>query len=140
MIVGTFGDIIFQVSSFKVLTFDNYKRTTRHKFAQHEIIRQKPVVESLNSELESVTLTITFNSALNVNPRTAIEKLRQICREARAEYLIVGTEVIGDCRFVIEEISEDIIFWDMLGNPRVSKADMKLLEYSDNRPVIDFRW
>ncbi|MBQ9487275.1 MAG: phage tail protein [Selenomonadaceae bacterium] len=68
MIIGAFGELVFEVSARRVVTFDSYKRTTKAKYATHEIIGRPPVLEFTGRELEEITLTITLISCLGVTP------------------------------------------------------------------------
>lgn len=127
---GAWGDLVFEVSSFRILTFDNYKRKTSHRYAKHEIMNYKPKLESVGNDLEEVELQIKFMTSLGVNPIDEMEKLRAMCRSAEVNYLIIGTTVIGDCLFVLEEISEQVDTWDGTGNILASTVNVKFKEYA----------
>ena len=44
MPLGSLGDIVFEVSSREVVTFDGLKRNTKARYGSHEIIGQKPLL------------------------------------------------------------------------------------------------
>lgn len=127
--IGAFGDCVFTVSSFKILTFDNYKRTTKHRYVKHDIFNYKPKLESVGPELEEIEMKIKFMVSLGVDPKTETEKLREMCRTAECNYLIIGAEVIGGGLFVIEEISEEVISWSGTGKIISSEVEVKFKEY-----------
>ena len=126
---GAWGDLVFEVSSFRILTFDNYKRKTSHRYVKHDIFNYKPKLESVGNDLEEVELKIKFMTSLGVNPAVEIEKLRAMCRNAETNYLIIGTEVIGGCLFVVDEISEEVESWSGTGEIISSTVNVKFKEY-----------
>lgn len=135
MRIGAFGNLVFEVSYNKILTFDKYQRTTKHRYQKHDIINYTPKLESLGRELEEISLEIYFNRALNVNPKEEIQKLRQMCNNAEVNYLIIGGEVIGGCLWVIEEVSENPEHFGGGGQILTSRVNVQFKEYE---PVGDF--
>ena len=127
--IGAFADLVFEVSSFKVLTYDEYKRESKSRYARHELINQKSVVEWLGSELEEISFKMTFTATLNVNPKVEAEKARRLCLDGVADYLILGNEVVGDNLWVIETMSEAAEAWDNAGNILASTVEVKMIEY-----------
>lgn len=128
---GAWGkDFVFEVSSFRILTFSGYKRKTAHRYVKHEIMNYKPKLESVGNDLEEVELTIKFMKTLGVDPAAEVEKLRKMLIAAECNYLIIGTEVIGNCLFVLEEISETVDTWDGAGKILASTVNVKFKEYA----------
>ena len=127
--IGVFGDVIFEVSSYRTLTFDDYKRKTAHDFAEHKVHLRKPVLESVGNKLEEISLSIILMEALGVAPAEEAGRLRDMCAAGEPNFLIIGDEAIGDCLFVIEEISEDVQTWSPFGKIINSKLSLKLKEY-----------
>lgn len=68
--VGSLGDITFNVSSRRVLTFDNYSRQGNAKTAEHEIIGEKSNMEYTGLEPDEISFDIELFSQLNVTPET----------------------------------------------------------------------
>lgn len=127
--IGAFADIVFEVSSMKVLTYDDYKRESKARYARHELINQTSVIEWLGHELEEISFKMTFSVSLGVNPAAEAERARELCQEGVADYLILGNAVVGRNLWVIESISEAAKAWDDAGNILVSTLDVKMLEY-----------
>lgn len=130
--LGAFGCVVFEVSSYRVLTFDDFKRKSAHDFAEHKVHLRKPVLESVGNKLEEISLTIILMEALGVDPAEEADRLREMCLEGEPNYLIIGDEAIGDCQFVIAEISEDVQSWSPFGKIVSSKLSLKLKEYVDH--------
>ena len=127
--IGAFADIVFEVSNFRVLTYDDFKRESKSRYAKHELINMTTVLEWLGNDLEEISFRMTFNERLGVNPAQEAAKARQLCLDGVADYLILGNSVIGSNLWVIESISEAAKAWDNAGNILVSTLDVKMLEY-----------
>lgn len=56
MLVGFMADIPFVVSSRYIRTFDDYSRSSGGRWAQHDIIGDKPVLEYLGPDVEKISL------------------------------------------------------------------------------------
>lgn len=127
--IGAFGDLVFEVSIEKVLTYDDYKRESKSRYAKHDLINQTSVLEWLGTELEEISFKMTFTVSLNVNPAEETEKVRQMCLDGVADYLVLGNTIIGDNLWIIESVSEAAVAWDNSGNILVSTVDVKMKEY-----------
>ena len=127
--IGAFADIVFEVSSERVFTYDDYQRNSKSRFAKHELINQATVVEWLGRELEEITFNMKFSVTLGVNPKEEANRVRELCHDGVADYLILGNEVIGDNLWVIETLSEKATAWDNAGNILFSELSVKMLEY-----------
>lgn len=55
MLVGFMADIPFVVSSRYIRTFDDYSRGSGGRWAQHDIIGDKPVLEYLGPDVEKIS-------------------------------------------------------------------------------------
>ena len=129
MTIGAFGDLVFEVSAMKVLTFDGFKREAKAKFAEHSIIGRPAVLEYVGRELEEISLTIKLVSALGVNPAEEALKLREICESGQPNFLIIGNTVYGENEFVITEVSESVIRWTGAGEVMTNQLEVKFKEY-----------
>lgn len=127
--IGTFGDLAFEVSDAKVLTYDDYKRESKSRYAKHDLINQRSVLEWLGTELEEISFKMTFTVSLNVNPAEETEKVRRMCLDGVADYLVLGNAVVGENMWIIESVSEAAIAWDNSGHILVSTVDVKMKEY-----------
>lgn len=127
--IGAFSSLVFEVSSAKVLTYDDYKRESKARYAKHELINQTTVLEYLGAELEEISFKMTFTTMLNVNPIEEAQKVRNMCLEGVADYFILGNRVVGDNLWVIESVGEEATSWDNRGNILASSVNVKMLEY-----------
>ena len=127
--IGAFADLVFEVSSYKTLTYDDYKRESKARYARHELINQTTTLEYLGRDLEEISFKMIFTTSLNVNPAAEAEKVRRLCQIGEADWLIIGNRVVGENLWVIESVSESAASWDNAGNILVSTVEVKMLEY-----------
>ena len=59
--IGSFGSVIFRVSSTQIKTFDELSRHVAAKFADHEVAGKKPISEKTGEELDQITFNIQIN-------------------------------------------------------------------------------
>jgi phage protein U len=109
--IGTLGDVVFQVSTEKVFTFQSLQRTGRARYQKHNVISTKPVLEFVGDDLDEIPLTITLNQNLGIKVVSEITRLRDYKSNGERLALIIGGRVFG--YFVIEEVQDS---WDRVSN------------------------
>lgn len=129
MSIGSFGDLTFEVSSERVFTYDNFQRESKSRYSKHELINAVPVLEWLGSDTETISFKMIFHAGLGVTPAEETARLRQLCLDGHADYLVLGDEIIGDNLWVIESVSEAAKTWDNAGNVLISEVEVKMVEY-----------
>lgn len=127
--IGAFNELVFEVSTEKVITYDDYKRETKARYARHELINQTSVLEYLGRELEEITFTMMFTLSLGVDPAEETSKLRRMCLDGVADYLILGNTVVGENLWTIESVGEAKKAVDHFGKTIVSSVNVKMVEY-----------
>ncbi len=127
--IGSLGDIVFTVSSMKVLTFKEYKRNTKARTASHDIIGQKPVTEFLGPAGEEISFTMDFLAGLGVDPATQAAKLRNMCETGEAVYFMLGNECVGGNKWLVTSVGESADVIDDSGHIINSRVDVALQEY-----------
>ena len=132
MAIGCFADLVFEVDSDRVLTFDDFKHDVKSRYARHELINQEPVLEWLGADTQKVTMTITLTATLGVNPAEEMEKVHRLCLDGEADWLIVANSVVGGRLWVITEASCKSISTDKFGNPIVAQMDVTFETYNDS--------
>ena len=130
--IGSFGNIIFSVSSSKVYTFDDFKRSTKSRWATHEILGKKPISEYLGEDLDNISLKIQLHAELGVDPLAEYEKIINACRDGRVEFLVIGTHIHGRYKWYIEDVSLVVKHFDGNGNVIFCECDVKFKEYASD--------
>ena len=80
--------IVFEVSEQKVLTFQNLVRANKIRYTKHDILQQKPILEFMGADSDSITLQIILKAELSVNPRKEMDKLIRIQRDGWCHEII----------------------------------------------------
>ncbi len=125
--IGTFGHILFQTSSSKILTFDEFTRKSSAVFAEHPVLDDKPTLQHVGDGLDTIEYSIRLDVSLGINPIIEIEKLRQIKSAGEEQKFIIGGKVIGD--FVLIDLGEKWPSVDNRGNVLVALVSLILKEF-----------
>lgn len=129
MEIGSYGGVVFSVSSEAVRTFDEYTRTTAARWAVHEVLLQRPQPEYLGVGQNEITMEITFNQSLGTEPQTELGTLRRMADEGQADLLVIGGQPIGEGDWIIESMEESETVFDRDGRLVKAKAALTLREY-----------
>ncbi|AKL95022.1 putative phage P2 GpU family protein [Clostridium aceticum] len=135
--IGYFGDIVFESSDTRVLTFSGFTKSTVGRWGKHEVIGQKPANEFIGPDLEVITFTINLNGNFGVMPSKEIEKWVNMVNEGMADVLVIGSRVIGSDKWCVKEVSEA---WGVVLNGGVlysAKVDVTLEEYVESIEVFE---
>ncbi|WP_432642504.1 phage tail protein [Acidaminococcus sp.] len=127
--VGSLGGITFNVSSRRVLTFDNYSRQGNIKLAEHEIIAEKSHMEFTGLEPEEITFDIQLFAQLNVTPEEKLETLRNIRDTGQVVSFILGSSPVSQNKWMISGLSEKPSYWKQRGKMHVVTVSVTLKEY-----------
>jgi len=105
MIIGSWGDLVFEVSGWKVLTFQELTQESSGRWIEHETINSAPLSEFLGPGLDRVSLKISFTRMLGVDPRVSYEALRIRVRKGEYFPLILGGIPLSMNMWLVENIS-----------------------------------
>ena len=126
--IGSLGQLPFVCSHDKVLTFSDLSRENAIRWAKHDVIGRKPVLEFVGYDLSSVSLNIRFDILLGIAPEKGLARLKKMMENKQYKTLIIGNEYLG--RYIIEGISEERKFHTGNGVCQVATATIKLTEWS----------
>lgn len=122
------SNLVGKLSSDKVMTFTNFQRRTRARYAHHELINAKTVLEKIGDEPDQITLDIKLIRSF-INPEEQAELIRTYITEGHQDFLIIGSEVMG--QFVITEVSEQKDYVDCFGRTLVSVLQVTFEEIAE---------
>ncbi len=131
--IGSLGDIPFEVSSEKVRTFDELTRSGSARFAYHNMQGGKERSEFLGPSLEDITFNIRLSVVGKVNPDAEVKKLRTIRDEGTAVLFILNGEPQGADHWNIVNVSEGHKVVDGRGRTLVLDVSVTLKEYIQTR-------
>ncbi|THD15379.1 phage tail protein [Anoxybacillus gonensis] len=127
--IGSFGDIVFEVSEKKTQTFTDFKRSGSAKWNDHEIIGHKPKSEFIGPGLEEISFTILLKAELGINPSEQLEKLRNMRDSGKVAPFILGGKPISQNYWSIQQLNESNKTVDNKGNILVVEVEVNLKEY-----------
>lgn len=112
-LTGLFGKVPFVSSSAVVYTFKDLSVSRSARWATHEIIGKKPVLEYIGPGLTEVSFNIQLNSSLGTPPLVALIMLKKMLEKKQPERLLIGPDYLG--KFVIESIGEERKYHNKFG-------------------------
>lgn len=132
MIVGYMGTIPFLTSKNIVRTIDGFSRSGEGRWAKHDIIGQKPVLEFIGPDAEEISFKILLRSDLGVSPLSEIKTLNEMRDSGAAFALVLGNKTVGDNLWVLKSVSYDVTYWNRYGTPLSAEVSVSLQEYVRN--------
>ncbi|WP_418563587.1 phage tail protein [Phascolarctobacterium faecium] len=130
MQVGSMGDIPFVVTYGKIRTFSDYGRSGSGRWAKHDLIGRKPVMEFLGPDVEKVSMKIKLRTDHGINPESELERLRKMRDTGAVFPFILGGAPVSDNYWLLEDIGENVSYWRAGGKILSVSVDITLTEYS----------
>ena len=130
MQVGSMGDIPFVVSYGKIRTFSDYGRSGSGRWAKHDLIGRKPVMEFLGPDVEKVSMKIQLRTDHGINPENELGRLRKMRDTGAVFPFILGGAPVSDNYWLLEDIGENVSYWRAGGKILSVSVDITLTEYS----------
>lgn len=130
MQVGSMGDIPFVVTYGKIRTFSDYGRSGSGRWAKHDLIGRKPVMEFLGPDVEKVSMKIQLRTDHGINPESELERLRKMRDTGAVFPFILGGAPVSDNYWLLEDIGENVSYWRAGGKILSVSIDITLTEYS----------
>lgn len=127
--IGSLGNVVFEVSAEQVRTFDELERSSSPRLATHNRQGAKPVIEFLGPGLEDIPFKMSLSAYHGLNPTEEAEKLRTMRDEGQAVLLILGGKPQGEGYWLISSMSEKYKYVDNRGRPGVIDCSLSLKEY-----------
>lgn len=122
--VGCYGDIVFEVSDKKLLTFSDLARKGKAEWAKHKILNHKPRSEFLGSDLDTLTFTINYSIWQGVFPQTEMNRWWHKKRRGAEEFFVIGHWALGMNKWAVADISNPIEV--ILNDGRILKASVDI--------------
>ena len=134
--IGSLGDIIFEVSDKKVFSINNQiSRSYKSKISEHTAIYGPGMLRHQGRELTEVSFSISLVSSLLSEATTSeqLDKLKTMWEFGEYDYLTLGGQTFGAFPFLIVDMSEKSSYF----NKETSDFDyvnleLTLKEYIDN--------
>lgn len=134
-VIGSFGDIVFEVSDKKIQSFDGFQRSNEPRWKEHAVIGHKPILEFEGPGVDPITFTVLLRAEFGVNPENQMAKLREFARRGKKALFIRGNKPISVNYWVIKKLSETHKNIDNFGNVMTIEAQLDLLEYVNDSNI-----
>lgn len=131
--IGQLGEIGFEVSSDKILTFDGLSRSGSARYAYHTRQGGKELGEFLGPSLDEISMTISLSVTGKVDPMEEIKRLREMMALGEAVLFILNGEVQGDGYWCITGLGEAHKVIDNRGRTLSADVQVSLKEYLETR-------
>lgn len=128
MSLGTWGDVVFEVSADLMRTWQDMKRSGEARWARHEVYAGKPLPEFIGPGLDSLTMSVRLDALRGVTPADEIKTLREQRDIGAVHPLMIGGELVFDC--TLKSIGEDHRRHDAMGKPLLIIAELSFEEYT----------
>lgn len=127
--IGTFGKVVFSVSSDHVKTFDEFEKSGSAVWDSQEVIGGKPKQKFKGTELETISFSMFLDIFKGIKPRENIELLNEMRDKGKTEFLIIGGKPIGKHKWYISSMSESWTNIDNKGRLLQAKVSVTLKEF-----------
>lgn len=133
--IGSFGKVVFKVSSLSILSPNDYKIDRGAKTKKHPLINNPDITEFQGRQLINVSFSIKLISTLT-NISRARERLTKYVDEGHHFPLVLSGNKIGENTFMLTKYSEKVVKTDRIGTPIVVELDVSFEEYIEkiNKP------
>lgn len=127
--VGSFGDLVFSVSDKTVRTFDSMSWEFSADYATHDRHIKADLLEYIGPSIETISFSMVFSVFLGVNPLKEIRRLHNMVQSGYAQRLVIGGNVYGTYKWVMQKGTVDLKRFDRQGELWAASAKVTLKEY-----------
>ncbi|MGC0151049.1 phage tail protein [Chromobacterium vaccinii] len=123
------GDIQFELITY----FDGMEVNRGTKYARHEVMDDKPVLQRVGEELDELTIELAFHDYY-CEPEKELKRLEGARMAGKALPLVWGNGVLAG-QYVLEKIRITQQSATQLGQVTALSASISLLEYVERQPL-----
>jgi len=134
--IGSLGDVIFEVSDKKVSSINNeLSRTYKSKISEHNAICGPGMIRHQGRELIEISFGISLVSSLlpDSSPAEELDKIKTMWEFGEYGYLTFGGQTFGAFPFLIVDMNEKNSYFNKKTSSfDVINLELTLKEYIDN--------
>jgi hypothetical protein len=123
MALGGFGGKLFEVSSNKIYTFDDYNKSFTLNVESQEVDGDKPSSYIKGKGLQDASITIKLRQSSSVDVQTEVEDWGKMCEEGTPYMLFLGDNPVSVNKFLVKKV--DVSDTNYFGGTLI-KATLKL--------------
>lgn len=106
MTVGSFGDVVFSVTTDTVRTLNSLSLSDNAAYVAHSVHGLQEVPEYTGLSAPKISFSVTLSAFLGLDPMTELEKLRTMLRSKKGYPFALGSDVYGDL-WILTDIATD---------------------------------
>jgi len=129
MQVGVLGDIVFQVSSKVIKTFDNLQWSGSARYSEHNRHLTNTLTEFTGIDPDTMSFDMEISAYLGVDPMTELVKIWTYERSGKPLTFVVGEKAYGKYKWTIKSHKIKMKTYDKRGNVTSVSVSINLLEY-----------
>ena len=130
MEIGSLGNVVFSVSADKIQTIRDMTRQGSAGIQVHKRHLDVDLPEFVGTDLEGSTFSIRLSKYLGVsNPKDELDKLISYMQKGTPVYFVMGTERIGQYKWLIANYKVVYEHYDKKGTPVTMDVSITLKEY-----------
>lgn len=129
MQVGVLGDIVFQVSSNVIKTFDNLQWSGSARYADHDRHLTNALTEFTGIDPDTMSFDMELSEYLGVDVMPELVKIWTCERSGKPLSLVVGERAYGKYKWTIKSHKIKMRTYDRRGNVTGASVSVVLLEY-----------
>ena len=134
--VGSFGDVVFEISDKKVFSINNeINRAYKSKISEHTAIFGPGMIRHQGRELTELSFGISLVASLipDTTPSEQLDKIKTMWEFGEYDYLTLGGQTFGAFPFLIIDMSEKSSYFNKeTSNFDFINLELRLKEYIDN--------
>ena len=123
MALGGFSGKLFEVSSNKIYTFDDYSKSFTLNVESQEVDGDKPSSYIKGKGLQNPSITIKLRQSSSIDVQTEVEDWGKICEEGTPYMLFLGDNPVAINKFLLKKV--DVSDTNYFGG-KLIKATLKL--------------
>jgi len=129
--IGSLGEVVFEVSSDLVRTLDGLRVQYNAKYAQHDIHGRKGLLEFTGLDPTKINFRVRLDAALGVNPKEELAELKDILEAGRAVPFVLDGEPQGWHLWVLEHLNVEQRILNNTGALILAEVTLNLKEYAE---------
>lgn len=124
-LIGRLGDLKFEISEKRAVTFAALQEKYSYKITTHEVIGQPPSYEITGIEANTTILNLIFSVARGVNPSDYVRKINKLLNQKKALPLMIGDQFHGN--FLLKSAEYLGSSYDQKGNAWKIEANLEIM-------------
>lgn len=129
MQVGVLGDIVFQVSSDMVKTFEKMQWSGSARYSQHNRHLTNALTEFTGIDPDTMSFDMELSEYLGVDVMPELVKIWVAERNGKPLSLVIGERPYGKYKWTIKSHKIKLKTYDRRGNMTGASVSVDLLEY-----------